>query len=109
MPRHTGVIDYNPDTGIEKLFHRLHDGDWAYETRQDVESILDFNKWSQNHNHGWNADRSARHVASIPLIFIQQWYDKYGIDYWNPDHQDKVDALLNSSEWKWLRTTEGAI
>jgi hypothetical protein len=109
VSRYKAQVDYNPQTGVEKIFHRLHDGGWAYETRQDVGDILDTNKWSQNHNHGWNPDKSARHVASIPLIMIQKWFDDYGIDYWNPDHQDKVDALLDSSEWRWLRVTEGTI
>jgi hypothetical protein len=110
MPRYSAQVDYNPQTGIEKKFHRLHDGGWAYETIQhNTSDILDFNKERQNHDHCWNADKSARHVASIPLVFIQKWFTEYGIDYWNPDHQDKVDALLDSSEWRWLRTTDGTI
>jgi hypothetical protein len=43
-------------------------------------------------------------VARIPLIVIAKWRNELGIDYWNPDHQDKVDALLNDADWRWLRT-----
>ena len=31
-------------------------------------------------------------VARIPLIIIAKWRNELGVDYWNPDHQDKVDA-----------------
>jgi hypothetical protein len=109
MPRHSAFLDVNRDAGTEKIFHRLHDGDWVVETRQDVRPILDFNKWSQNHNHGYSVDRSIRHVASIPLIIIEKWRNELGVDYWNPDHQDKVDALLNDPEWRWLRSTRATL
>jgi hypothetical protein len=48
-------------------------------------------------------------VARIPLIIVEKWRNELGVDYWNPDHQDKVDALLNSNEWRWLRTDWGTI
>ena len=47
-------------------------------------------------------------VARIPLIVIAKWRNELGVDYWNPDHQDKVDALLNDADWRWLRTDGGS-
>ncbi len=106
MPKYSGLIDINPDAGLETWFHRMHDGEWAYQTIQDVEPILEANRWNQNHNHMTGA---FRRVASIPLIIIEKWNRELGVNYWDPDHQDKVDQLLNSSEWKWLRTDESVL
>jgi hypothetical protein len=108
VPKHTGLIDHDPERGITKLFHRLHDGDWVYETIQDTAPILDLNKWAQN-EAAFNYGRQMKHVASIPLIVIEKWRNELGIDYWNPDHQGKVDDLLNSSEWRWLRTDNSVL
>lgn len=107
MPKHTGLIDHRPDAGITKLFHRLHDGDWAYETIQDVEPILEANKEAQNHCDPWNADRSMRLDARIPLIFRQKWIDLYGVDFLDndPDVQRRVDKILMDPEWCWMRTS----
>lgn len=109
MPRHSRLVEHLPDAQITKVWHDLHDGDWAYETRQDCTPILDANKEVQNHASGWNADRSMRHVARIPFIIMEKWRNELGVDYWNPDHQDKVDALLNDPDWRWLRTGAGNI
>ena len=43
-------------------------------------------------------------VARIPLIIVAKWRHELGVDYFNPDHQDKVDRLLNDPDWRWLRT-----
>jgi len=60
-------------------------------------------------NLPYNAERDVRMVARIPLIIIEKWRNELGVDYWNPDHQDRVDRLLADPEWRWLRTDEGAI
>lgn len=103
MPKHSGLVDWNQDADIQTWFHRMHDGSWVYQTIQGVEPILEANKWNQNHNH---MNGGYRRVASIPLIIIEKWKRELGVDYWNPDHQAKVDQLLNSSDWRWLRTDD---
>lgn len=107
MPKHSGLVDYDPDREIAKVFHRLHDGDWVYETIQNTAPIIEANKWNQSFNPIGNVP--MKRVASIPLIIIEKWRNELGVDYWNPDHQDKVDALLNSSEWQWLRTDNSVL
>jgi hypothetical protein len=72
-------------------------------------ALLDLNKEAQNHCDPRNAARDVRMVARIPLIIIEKWRNELGVDYWNPDHQDRIDRLLNDPEWRWLRTDEGAI
>lgn len=111
MPRHTGLVDHYADGQITKLFHRLHDGDWAYETIQNCDPIMDANKEAQNHCNPWNADKTMRMDARIPLIFRQKWIDQYGVDFLNndPDVQRRVDKILNSSEWCWMRTSNARL
>jgi hypothetical protein len=74
-----------------------------------VAPLLDLNKEAQNHCDPYNGERDVRMVARIPLIVIAKWRNELGVDYWNPDHQDKVDELLNSTDWRWLRTDGGLV
>ena len=71
--------------------------------------LLDLNREAQNHCDPYNGERDVRMVARIPLIVIAKWRNELGVDYWNPDHQDKVDALLNDADWRWLRTDGAAL
>lgn len=96
--------DGNPH-GTATWWHEDGEG-WAVETVQDATALLDMNKEAQNHCYPYFTDRSAKLVARIPLIVIELWRNRYGIDYYSrdPDVQRKVDDLLNSREWCWLRT-----
>ena len=69
--------------------------------------LLDLNREAQNHCDPYNTAHDVRMVARIPLIIIAKWRNELGVDYWNPDHQDKVDELLNNADWRWLRTDGG--
>ena len=109
MPRYSADIALDYETLTRKTFHRLHDGGWAYETQQNIEPILDANKAAQNDVPAELKSIGAKRVASIPLVFIQKWFDEHGIDYWNPDHQQKVDELLDSPEYRWLRTDDSVL
>jgi hypothetical protein len=102
------LLGWDHATGLAKWWHEDGD-DWAQETVQHAVPILDLNKEAQNHCNPYNAERDVRMVTRIPLIIVEKWRNELGVDYWNPDHQDKVDALLNSNEWRWLRTDWGTI
>jgi hypothetical protein len=97
--------------GTATWWHEDGDGDWAIEMMQDVTALLDANKEAQNHCYPYFSDRSAKLVARIPHIVIELWRVRYGIDYYSPDPdvQKKVDQLLNSSEWCWLRVGGGTL
>lgn len=97
----------NTVTGVRSWWHEDGEGNWAVESEQDASGILDLNKEAQNHCNPYNAERDVRMVARIPFIIIEKWRNELGVDYWNPDHQAKVDALLNDREWCWLRTDTG--
>ena len=107
MPKHTGLISHDPEAGITKLFHRLHDGDWVYQTIQDVEPILEANKAEQN--SGVKPSGTMRKVASIPLVLIVEWEKKYGLNFYNKDHWPGIKALLNSNEYRHLRTDNSVL
>ncbi len=103
------LLDWNQETGVASWWHQDGEGVWAEEAVQHAAPILDLNKEAQNHCNPYNAAHDVRMVARIPLIIIAKWRNELGVDYWNPDHQAKVDALLNDPEWRWLRTDWGTV
>lgn len=61
---------------------------------QDVEPILDGIARARAHGHdGYNADRSMRAFAEIPITIVEQWR-KEGVDIMNPDHWKEVRKRL---------------
>jgi hypothetical protein len=103
------LLGFDPATGLAQWWIDDGEGNWAQKSSQDATSILDLNKEAANHCNPYNAERDVRMVARIPLIVIAKWRNELGVDYWNPDHQDKVDQLLNDPDWRWLRTDAGAV
>lgn len=102
MPKHSGIVAHFDDAQITKTFHRLHDDDWAYETVQDCDPIIDANKEAQNHCDPRTFTGDMRMTHRIPLIFFEKWKRELGVDYWDPNHQEAVDRLLSSSDYRWL-------
>lgn len=109
MSQNSAVLYVDPDGYMAKIFHRNHDGSWTYETRADVQPVLDANKEAQNHCDPNSPTGELRLVARIPPIFVQKWFNEEGIDYYNPDHQEAVDRKLNSNEYRWLRTDNSVL
>lgn len=76
---------------------------------QEVTSILEQNQAMAGHNDGYTKDRSMARIASIPLTVIYRWmtenpgFDPFSQD---PDCQKKLCQLLDSNEWRYLRTSE---
>lgn len=101
-------FDHDSVYGQTEFFHFDEStGDFAIETRQDVEPILDENKRRQNAGDGFTPSRDMRHVATIPNVVLQLWKDQYGLDFMNRDHWKDIRAKLNDSDWRWLRTAPG--
>lgn len=77
---------------------------------QDVEPFLDANKADYNSGRsGYTPSRAMKHVASIPPIVAELWMNRYGVDVFNKDHAGAVRRLLNSNEWRYLRTSPGRL
>ena len=77
---------------------------------QDVQPLLELNKkeYNKDYVHGGveTKETGMRKVASIPLIIVEKWKKEHGIDMMNKDHWPKIKQLLNSNEYKFLRTHE---
>lgn len=98
------LLDFDPATGL-KTFHSYDETEdktyISYE--QDVQPILDRNKWFKNHGDHKMGD--GYYAAHIPDVVILQWIKDYGVNVLNPDHGEAVRKLLNSSEWMHLKRT----
>ena len=99
-------FDYDPLTGIKETFVETEDG-FAIRQEQDVTPFIEANKAKQGSGRDyWKAGGDLRHEATIPMGVQYEWLTKYGIDVYNPDHTDGVVRLLNSNEWRYLKTAE---
>ena len=103
------LLDWNQENGVASWWLEDGEGNWAKKSFQHTARLLDLNREAQTNCNPYNGARDVRMVARIPLIIIEKWRNELGVDYWNPDHQDRIDRLLNDPEWRWLRTDEGAI
>jgi hypothetical protein len=72
---------------------------------QDVRPYLDANKTRAN-NFTRSRKANMRLVAEIPNIVVEQWL-KLGVNVYDRNDAKKVQQLLNSNEYKWLRTSPG--
>jgi len=85
---------------------RMDGRDLVVHSFQDVEDIVEHNKWLQNEPQRGD----LRHVASIPLNIINQWLNEEwahgNVDLRMSGHE--FDAMiarkLRDPDWRWLRT-----
>jgi hypothetical protein len=98
------LLEYDPSRGLRIDFESTGDGNFHLHYEQDVEPLLDHNKALQ----GEGVDRKSefRHYASVPVTVQYQWIKDYGVDPLAPEHQDLLTRLLNSNEWRYLKTQE---
>ena len=103
-------LSYDPMTGVRETWGYDPDTDTTYiETSQDVEPILDINKAIANDDDATRKgikDGMWRY-AVIPLIVQLRWLTEYGSANWpmKPGNEKLLFKLLNSPEWRYLRTT----
>ena len=94
------------EQGVSYYLRHEEDGSIHLDGYQDVQPILDQNQAMATENAGWNADKSMRRAAAIPMHLISQWKQESGFDALKAVKEDP-DALfkrLNSSDWLKLRT-----
>jgi hypothetical protein len=106
------LIDHNPHTGLKKYVGNNPDDPLGvcvrYEqSAQAIQKHLDQNKLLANHvNTGRMGD--MEHVASIPVGIMYEWKVKHGVDAWKyttcEETRRKVNGLLNSSDYRYLKT-----
>jgi hypothetical protein len=99
---HDGVIQETThwDESEEKLVvHR----------EQDVTDLLaDNRKMFNSGMDGYTPSRDLQFAARIPLIVIEQWF-RQGINFFDPNDWPKVERMLNSNEYLYLRVAPGAL
>jgi hypothetical protein len=103
------ILDYCPETGVTEWFHGSADGkSFSISYEQDCEDIIESNKQKQlagrEYREGWSKDMWR--VASIPIIIQMKWMTEHGVDIMNKDHWPAVKRLLNSSDYRYLKTSE---
>jgi len=99
------LFEYDPHRGLRIDYESLGGGEFALHYSQDVEPLLDHNKACQN--SGTDMRKSEfRHYASVPITVQYKWIKEYGVDPLAPEHQDLLARILNSSEYRYLKTQE---
>ncbi len=90
-------------------FEFLHQSgnDYAIETKADVEANIKRNKTLQNYTDGYNPARDLKHVASIPMVVIEQWNQQYGVDVLAKDNRKLFKRLVNDADNRMFRTSLG--
>lgn len=108
MPR-ARTISIDPLTRSQTVHHFDHSTGKTYiEEKQDVSHIIKRNKELQN----WDSYQAAqsrneyKHIATIPNNVIIKLKKEYGIDVFNNDDLPRLERLLMSNEFKYLRTVD---
>ena len=78
--------------------------EFAIEHIQDIQPLVDSNKNLQENDHLMRDE--LRLSARIPLTVYYEWKNKFGVDVFNPDHKEGVKRLLNSADYRYLKTTK---
>jgi phospholipase C len=94
--------------GDGQIFH-FHNptGQGVIEHVQDISKVIDSNKRLQQEDHSIKDE--FRLSARIPVVVYYEWKNKYGVDLRNKDHAKAVKKLLNSPEYRYLKTTNRVI
>tara|TARA_R100000231_G_scaffold128588_2_gene99719 strand:- start:229 stop:528 length:300 start_codon:yes stop_codon:yes gene_type:complete len=94
--------------GEGQVFHFSNaTNEGAIEHVQEVGSIIDSNKRLQQEDHALKDE--FRLCARIPLVVYYEWKQKFGIDAQKKEDWPAVKKLLNSPEYKYLKTTQRRI
>ena len=102
------LIDDGSFNGMKKFIRSSDEDEGTVQVRyeQDTTAILNHNKAMQAATAGTRMGDGLEKVAHIPTYIIYEWITKHGINLYNPDHQDGVKRLLNSSDYRWLKCRE---
>lgn len=101
--------------GTLTQFEILNANEFSVRRHMDAQKIIDRNKEDQNGgmpNKGYTPSKDMKHVARIPILFLEIWAVEAGIpakDCFSNKMQDIVRKKLNDPEWKFLRTGMGRI
>jgi len=91
--------------GNDQVFH-FHEPtkEFAIEHIEDIQPLVDSNKKLQENDHLMTDE--LRLSARIPTSVYYEWKNKFGVDVFNPNHKEGVKRLLNSADYRYLKTTK---
>ena len=102
---HLKSISFDPFSQIREELH-FNEQTEEFESKrfQDIEPILDFNKYARNDvNTGHFGNANVHHVARIPLIVIEQW-KRDGVIDWFKSTDAERRKVLNDPDNALFRT-----
>ena len=107
------AAEWNADA-TKTRYIQESDGKLTFHNQQNLNPLLERNKKLYTQNDGYTASRDMRRVASVPPIMLQIWAKEYnGTRNWwalPKETQKKImRTKLNSSEFKYFRTSEGSL
>ncbi len=94
--------------GNGQTFH-YHEptGEFAIEHIENIQPLLDQNKKLQQEDHSIRDE--FRLSARIPMTVVYEWKNLFGVDVFNKNHNKAVKKLLNSPDYRYLKTTNRTI
>lgn len=104
------LIDHNRHTGLKKYIGDNPDDPEGVLVRYEqsaasIEAIIDANKAAQNEDFDKRSE--IWHAGHVPVGVMYEWKVKHGVDCWKysscEETRRKVNALLNSSDYRYLR------
>jgi uncharacterized lipoprotein len=101
------VLDYNPLTRETVTFELVgRDNDIVIGHSQDTTHIIEANKRDVIElDAQGQMKRDWIKYARVPNIVIMEWRQKFGVNFFNRNHQRKVMELINSRDYKDCKTT----
>lgn len=101
------LLEYDAERGLRIDFEKMEGGGFALHYTQDAEPILDSNKAKQSLGREYYAhDNEMWRVASVPIGVQYEWITKFGVDPLAQGNEDLLRRLLNSNEYRYLKTAE---
>lgn len=85
---------------------RSRNGELVVCRTQDTSPYLERNKRLRN-DFQRRRRENMRLVAEIPNIVAEKWMRELGVNVFDKNHAKKVQQLLNSNEYAFLRTSPG--
>tara|TARA_R100001510_G_scaffold7696_2_gene5971 strand:+ start:763 stop:1062 length:300 start_codon:yes stop_codon:yes gene_type:complete len=79
----------------------------AIEHIEDIQPLIESNKKLQQEDHHRNDE--FRLSARVPTTVVYEWKKKFGVDIFDPNHKEAVKKLLNSPDYRYLKTTNRRI
>lgn len=84
----------------------VENGNAHIETVQDCKPIIERNKRLQREYRERPQKGDYKHIATIPNVVLMKFKKEYGLDIFKKDDLPKIEKLLHSNEFKYLRVVD---